>query len=105
MFSDVIWALVLGILAVENMVMAIEEMHHASKPENKFHTGSFLINIAALIMCVAACCLRLCTVYDYVEHPKVLTTTPPQVDTLQDNNTTYYLYKFQDNHYRKNNHQ
>lgn len=101
MFSDVIWALVLGILAVENLVMAIEEIHRANDSGSNFNTGAFLINIAALIMCVTACCLRLCIVYDYMERPKVLTTTPPQVDTLQENNTTYYLYKFQDNHYRK----
>lgn len=105
MFKDVIWTLVLGILAVENLVMAIEEIHHASKPESKFHSGSFFINILAVIMCVTACCLRLYAVHNYVEHPKVLTTTPPQVDTLQNNNITYYLYQFQDNHYREKTHQ
>ena len=101
MFNDVIWALVLGILAVENLVvMVIEEIHHTREPENKFHSGSFLINVAAIIMCVTVCCLKLCIVYDYMEHPKVMTTEPPQVDTLQDNNTTYYLYQFRNNYHQ-----
>ena len=59
----------------------------------------FVFNMFAILVCMYGMYLGIERIAKYEEAPKVYTTEAPQVDTLQENGKTFYIYRFQDNHY------
>jgi hypothetical protein len=57
----------------------------------------FVFNMFAIMVCMYGMYLGVERIAKYEEAPRVYTSTPPQVDTLNRNGKTVYIYKFQDN--------
>lgn len=96
--ESAIWLIILSILFTSNLNATIDEGIRGSR-EGDFHLGMFLFNFAAVVLVLLAMYTDLNRIIRYQEAPKVYTTETPQVDTLQENGKTFYIYKFQDNHY------
>lgn len=88
----------LSIMLTANLAAMIDEAARAQR-EGDFKVGMFLFNLFAAAVVLLAMFNQFNTVIKYQEAPKVYTTEIPQVDTLQENGKTFYIYKFQDNHY------
>jgi hypothetical protein len=98
MLESAIWIMTLSIMLTANLAAMIDEAARGQR-EGNFRVGMFLFNLFAAALVVLALFNQFNTVVRYQEAPKVYTTETPQVDTLQENGKTFYIYKFQDNHY------
>ena len=96
--ESAIWIMTLSILFTANVAAMIDEGVRGQRQGN-FRIGVFLFNLFATVLVILALYNQFNTVIRYQEAPKVYTTETPQVDTLQENGKTFYIYKFQDNHY------
>lgn len=98
MLESAIWIMTLSILFTSNVAAMIDEGVRGQRKGN-FRIGIFLFNLFAAVLLLLSLYCQFNTVIRYQEAPKVYTTVAPQVDTLQENGKTFYIYRFQDNHY------
>lgn len=96
--ESAVWIMVMSILFMVNVATMITEGVRGLMG-GKFRIGVFLLSFLASVLVLLSLCGEFNTVIRYQEAPKVYTTEIPQVDTLQENGKTFYIYKFQDNHY------
>lgn len=98
MLESAIWIMTLSILFTANVAAMIDEGVRGQR-EGNFRIGVFLFNLFATVLVLLALYNQFNTVIRYQEAPKVYTTVAPQIDTVQENGKTFYIYRFQDNHY------
>ena len=96
--ESAIWIMTLSLLFVANVNAMMGEAAER-KHTGKFNLGMFLFNAFAAILVLAALIIDFNMISTYQKAPKVYTTVAPQIDTVQENNQTFYIYHFQDNHY------
>lgn len=98
MLESAIWIMTLSIIFTGDIAAMIDEGVRGQR-EGNFSIGVFLFSLFATVLVLLAMYNQFNTIARYQEAPKVYTTETPQVDTLQENGKTFYIYKFRDNHY------
>lgn len=87
-------------MAVTNLKTIFNEIFNMlGIGDDGFDIWTFILSVIATVFCSVAIYLHSAAICDYEKKPKVTTSTEPIIDTLKVDSGTYYLYKFNDNHY------